>query len=393
MLWSIFLPAAIAIAAGFWLIRWAAYGKPSVRTPADLAVLLLVMIFPVTLKVTILPEVSRIQVMRLLTGIALFYAIANWGNSITRLRLLLAGSAIVGISLALSAPFSVEWVTDKLVFIPGSLYQQLPLILSDSIHPNVLAGNLVILLPIPLAFLLFNWEESKPPERLLYSLTSISLFAIIILTRSRGAWLALACSLIFFTIARFRWGWLLVIIILVIIIVTAWRVDLTRMLNFILTSQSIGGMALRINIWNRAIHIIRDFPFTGIGMGLFNEAISTLYPINLTNPAYHHAHNLFLQIGIDLGLIGLIAWTAIFLTITITSWQVLQIGRLQTNPLAIALGVGSIGSQIALVVHGLVDSVTWGMVRPVPLVWALWGLAVVGWYTQTTNTKKASSLP
>jgi putative inorganic carbon (HCO3(-)) transporter len=33
-------------------------------------------------------------------------------------------------------------------------------------------------------------------------------------------------------------------------------------------------------------------------------------------------------------------------------------------------------SQLALGVHGLFDAVTWGMVRPAPLIWAIWGLAL-----------------
>jgi hypothetical protein len=32
-------------------------------------------------------------------------------------------------------------------------------------------------------------------------------------------------------------------------------------------------------------------------------------------------------------------------------------------------------SQVALGVHGLTDAVTWGMVRPEPFVWILWGIS------------------
>jgi short subunit fatty acids transporter len=40
------------------------------------------------------------------------------------------------------------------------------------------------------------------------------------------------------------------------------------------------------------------------------------------------------------------------------------------------LGAGLVLSQIALVLNGLTDAVTWGSVRSAPLVWFLWGLAV-----------------
>ena len=93
-----------------------------------------------------------------------------------------------------------------------------------------------------------------------------------------------------------------------------------------------------------------------------------------------HAHNLFLQIGVDLGIPGLIAWLAILLVVLALSWKLYRYGRVHQNVQCAALGAGLLCSQLALVVHGMTDAVTWGMVRPAPLVWAIWGLAVAGWY-------------
>ena len=68
------LPGVI-LAAAFWPVRWLSTGRPSVRTPGDWAVALLVLMIPVTLWATALPEVTRPEVLRLLMGIALYYAI------------------------------------------------------------------------------------------------------------------------------------------------------------------------------------------------------------------------------------------------------------------------------------------------------------------------------
>jgi hypothetical protein len=43
-----------------------------------------------------------------------------------------------------------------------------------------------------------------------------------------------------------------------------------------------------------------------------------------------------------------------------------------------SLGIGLLGSYLALAVHGLFDMVVWGMMRLAPLTWGLWGLAVAG---------------
>ena len=53
-----------------------------------------------------------------------------------------------------------------------------------------------------------------------------------------------------------------------------------------------------------------------------------------------------------------------------------------------ALGSGILASQVALIVHGMTDAVTWGMVRPAPIVWAIWGLAIAGWNVYASNQVK-----
>ena len=82
--------------------------------------------------------------------------------------------------------------------------------------------------------------------------------------------------------------------------------------------------------------------------------------------AIPHAHNLFLQIAVDLGIPGLIAWLAIFLVVIVLSWKLYRYGRIHQNVQSAALGIGLLCSQIALVMHGMTDAVTWGMVRPAP---------------------------
>ena len=57
-------------------------------------------------------------------------------------------------------------------------------------------------------------------------------------------------------------------------------------------------------------------------------------------------------------------------------WQLYQHGRRTGDGWVAGIGAGLLGSQIALVVHGLTDAVTWGMVRPAPIVWGLWGITI-----------------
>ncbi|MER3513799.1 MAG: hypothetical protein C4310_04935, partial [Chloroflexota bacterium] len=70
----------------------------------------------------------------------------------------------------------------------------------------------------------------------------------------------------------------------------------------------------RLELWSRALEAIADYPFTGIGMGTFDHVIPLRYPYVLlagAELAVPHAHNLFLQVAVDLGLPGLIAFVAL----------------------------------------------------------------------------------
>lgn len=393
MLWLPILPAAIGIAAVFWLIRWVAYGTPSIRTPGDWAILALCGLLPITYWVSIQPNITRIQVYRLLSGIALYYAIANWSNRLSRLRILLIGTAFTTLLLALIAPFGVEWAATKLFFIPGFLYQRFVLLVTDTVHPNVLAGNLVILLAFPMAMVIFGWNELNWFERSLFTISSLAGLGIVVLTQSRGAWMAMGILISILVITRWRWGWLWIIILSGSALLLIWYVGITPVVDFLMSSQTFNSLDDRINLWVRGIFSLKDFPFTGIGMGLFTEITNLLYPSMKPDEIMSHAHNLFLQIAIDLGVPGVIAWLAIWFSVIAASWQMFRVGRLRQDRFTTGLGAALLGSHAALFVHGLLDSVTWGMVRPAPLVWAIWGISIAAWYTQIGKSLINKSIP
>jgi len=292
------------------------------------------------------------------------------------LRLLVLGASLVGLGLSILAPLSVQWATYKLPIISTDLYDRTAQLFADAVHPNVLAGALVLLLPLPLAWLLFNWGTNRWLERIFLGLSILAILGVIVLTQSRGAWLATVAVLLGLLILRWRWGWIGIFTIPVLIISSGYYLGFNRILDLLSSNPTIGDWNGRVEIWFRAIYMIQDFPYTGIGMGLFQDVTSALYPFSESLPAtIPHAHNLFLQVGVDLGIPGLAAWLSILILIIVISWQIYLAGRQDRKDYFRALGSGLLLSQLALVVHGLTDAVTWGMVRPAPLVWAIWGIA------------------
>jgi putative inorganic carbon (HCO3(-)) transporter len=390
------LPGAVLIALLFWPIRWLADGVLSKRSPVDFGIALLILMIPVTLWATALPERTIPQVYRLALGILFFYALINWIDIQKKLGWIITGLLLAGVGLAAMAVISVRFATTKLSFIPASIYQQFELLISDTIHPNAMAGNIVILLPIGIALLFFTWKRLKNWQAILVLIATLIPTGMLVLTQSRGAIMGLGGALLIIVLLRWRWGWIAVPLALLGIVVIISQIGLDTALEFIATGVSIEGTEGRVEIWSRAIYMIQDFSFTGIGMGSYMEVADLLYPFFLAAPGkIVHAHNLLLQIAVDLGIPGFIGWFSIFLGVCLISWQLNRFGKANNDPWAGAIGAGFLGSQVALVLHGLMDAVTWGMIRPAPLVWGLWGTAIAAWmimvhtHTPAQNTKVA----
>jgi putative inorganic carbon (hco3(-)) transporter len=369
------LPAALIVAASFWLVRWLAYGHPTVRTPGDWATGLLVLMLPVTLWATALPEITRTEVLRLLMGLALYYAVANWAGSAARLLLVTAGLVAAGLALSAMTPFLGDLPAIS-GLIPASFARAFQR-LSSTVNSNVVAGALAVLAPLAIALVIFPLPRRWLGMRALGLIAALAMIGVVALTASRGAWMGLAAAALVLMALRWRWGWLALPLVAVAAGLGAWQIGFGRVADTMLASQALGGADQRVEIWSRALYMLQDFPFTGIGMGSFRQVANLLYPFFLAglDAPIPHAHNIFLQVGVDLGLPGLVAWLALLILVCACAWLVYRRGHGRGDTVFTALGAGLLASQVALVVHGLTDAATWGT-RPAVMVWAVWGLAM-----------------
>jgi putative inorganic carbon (HCO3(-)) transporter len=375
------LPVAVSSAFVFALLRWYAHSRISVPTPVDWPISLLIMMVPVTCWVTAAPDITIPQVLRLLAGIGMYYAIVNWSTSTFRMRWLLRGLWLAGLLLALYAFISVQWGNTKLYFIPATIYTKFPTLVSDTANPNVMAGNLVILLPCALGVLLFSGKHLRWFDQGLSILAASVIAIVLILTQSRGGILALGEIMILLVVLRWKRGWILLAGAVVLVGAVVLFFGPATILDVILTNATLGGIDGRLEVWSRAVYMIQDFPFTGVGMGSYGRTADLLYPFFLyASGTTSHAHNLFLQIAVDLGVPGLVAWLAIWILMVNMALTLYRNFRARQDSWAGSLGAGLLCSQLALVSHGMLDSVTWGMVKPAPLVWVIWGFTVAGWY-------------
>jgi putative inorganic carbon (HCO3(-)) transporter len=233
----------------------------------------------------------------------------------------------------------------------------------------------VILLPLALGMLLFTWRKQTRLEQAGLLLAATGMLVVLVLTKSRGAWMGLAAALAVLVVLRWRWGWLA--LVAGVAGVSAWIASLGwgPFLELLTANEAIRGLDGRIEIWSRGLYLVRDFPLTGAGMGAYGPLVDRLYPFFLEPPgSIPHAHNLFLQVAVDLGLPGLLAWLVVVVGVLVGAWRVWQAGRRRSDALALRLGAGLLACLAAMAVHGITDAVVWTMVRSAPLVWAVFGM-------------------
>ena len=236
-------------------------------------------------------------------------------------------------------------------------------LVGQTIHANVIAGVLVLLLPfaiLPLLWpvMLLKGKSARTLLRVLASLLAFGTFSLIVLTQSRGGYLAVAAALI--VLLLLRWPRLLYLapVGLLAAAVTIFWLGPQQIFNLLGADITFGGSQFRVEVWTNALRALRDFPFTGIGFGTFDRVIPLLYPYRTVNGAeVTHAHNLLLQIGVDLGLPGLVAWLAFLMMLFAMAIRVLR--HTERNSLHFALAAACLASLVGMLVHGVLDAATW----------------------------------
>jgi len=337
-----------------------------------------------------------------LLGVALYVALINWSPIQKQPQWLAYGLCIMGTVMALLAPPFIQWKPRfRLFHLPlydffGTLNESL--LMTENIHANVLAGTLVMVLPLFFALLVYarkNFTVLKEDRREYGTRTSadergyisdsalvrvrprpiknsiyllmkhIALWAgavliltLLILTQSRGAYLAGIVAL--GAVALLCWPRLLYIVPLVGCAIGwfAYQIGTQNLFELLGADNTFGGAIFRNEVWGNSVYALSDFVFTGIGIGNFNQVIPVLYPFPVINGANaYHAHNLYLQIGLDLGLPGATAYGALVINLFVMAWIALSKKR---GLLGRMLVIGVIGSLVAMLIHGLLDAVTWG---------------------------------
>ncbi len=269
------------------------------------------------------------------------------------------------VTLAMIVPSLVALATAVLYISPriAALAIYLPAMLSD----NLASGVLVIALPFACAAL---WVAAVSRRFMLGGFAVLGLVSgavALVLTGSRGAWIGLSAGAMVAGYLLFRHAfvarrdrrplWLLLVDASVIVAVVGAvaffvAIVLSPELDARLGVSAQGGSAFsRIALWRDSLPLIQDYFFTGSGLSA-TAMIYATYAYLLHVPYLVHAHNLYLQIALEQGVLGLVAFLGIMtsaVAYTITAWR-------RTDAVGRVLLAAGYAALTALLVHGLFDA-------------------------------------
>lgn len=272
--------------------------------------------------------------------------------------------AIVGILQYFFAAVSVEsWVDQR--YFSGITNRAVSLF--D--NPNVLASYLVLILPfVLLAFL----RSPRGKEKTLYFISLLSVLFCIILTWSRGAWLAVIASVLVFGLIyskktlRSIFFFILSLPVLSVVLPTSFKHRFMSIGNLADSST-----AYRYYTWKGSWNIVEDYFWSGIGYG--PTAYQTVYPqyAYAGIEAAEHSHSLFLQIFIGLGIGGLIVFFCILFLAAQMNFEYLKNGKNEASRYFIIAAMCAILGALTM---GCFDYI-WYNYRVFFLFWVVLGLA------------------
>ncbi len=285
---------------------------------------------------------------------------------------------------------SKAWVdSDMFSYIKGRVEGHLE-------NPNMLGAYMLLVLPIAVSMFIGRGEGL----RRVTAFFSISVMgACLIMTWCRGAWLGIIfAALVFIFMWHHRAIW--------IVIATGLSLPLLGKYipeNIVDRFTSIGNVMdssteYRLHIWGASVDMIRDNFLTGIGLG--EAAWERVYPLYAYNGvgSNKHAHNIFLQIWIELGFFGVIMFVVFFFLLFSAAFTMFaklsDSDTVLKNPLSSEMSIraayreksdkskfqlritaaGPLCALLAILVHGMTDYI-WYNNKLYLMFWLVCGLA------------------
>lgn len=245
-------------------------------------------------------------------------------------------------------------------------------------QPNPFGGFMGLLAPIALMSVLNYgmrfWKTRRTQDfylLLFYTLACAILFAGIVISWSRGAWLGVVVAMMVMFLALPRKTLYGVGLAGVALLLTGalWIsgalpasviARISSSTEEFFAFQDVRGVDIspenypvveRLAHWQAALNMARAHPWLGVGLGGYEIAYPDYRLINWHEPL-GHAHNYYLNILAEGGIIGLLAYGKVWLLIIWLTWRV----RSHPDNLSRLTAIGILGTWTYLGIHSLFDN-------------------------------------
>jgi len=307
-----------------------------------------------------------------------YYLITNNINCLKRLRLLvygLLGSSVVVVMYGFYQYFFAIDISSFL-WVDKSQFPELKTrVFSTLGNPNLLAGFLLVIISLSFSLSLY---ENRPNIKTCLATLTIAAGLCLIMTYSRGVWLSLLATLFIYGKFYDKRIFLTAIPVLAIVVFSDGEI-LTRATSIINPVDS--SSALRLAMWDSTLHMIREQPILGIGWGSYWLVYPNYdYFIKNESVIIYHAHNMYLHLAAETGILGLTAFLAVLYGHIRLAFRIFS----KKNLLTTDLMLGVLAAMTGLIVSGFTDYLLFS--AQMSLVFWFLNAIVIGAYQLSPKT-------
>ena len=398
--------------------------NPATVTPLNLALLLLTIMVLLSLWTTYDLAYSFEKIAGIVFGLGVYFGITRLAS--TERGFWISMGVFVGCGLVLSGAgaLGTDWASLTKIAALTNFASNLPVVFrglqgaESGFNSNEVAGTLLWVITPSFFLVLVLLRTLRGSNSilkkigigvvgLLLIMCISTMTAILVLTQSREAYISLLItflSLFFLAVPnKLKWPFIGLGLGLGLLSLGGTYLSLhqSEVVQWFISSGlrnnpafSLHSLEIREAIWDNAVKGIQDFPYTGMGMNTFRKLMGVLYQNPLTSSYVDvgHAHNEFLQAGLDLGIPGMIAFISLYIGafwMLVRTWKASFLlkmadskgheGSLADAILLRSLVLGLGGGLLAHLLFGLVDAVALGA-KPGFVFWMLLGL-ITGLFT------------
>ncbi len=271
---------------------------------------------------------------------------------------------------SLEAVFGIYAMYADIYLIPKETLDGHRWVIGTFVNRNHFAAHIVMTMGIGFGLFFSQFHQRRPWTKLRYIMMNVTelllrpsgwifmclvvLFSALLLSQSRGGIISLIGGFVIVMIAALRqkaWkqrGYTIIITFgLVAVLSAAWL----GVGDLVSRFKTLGNDE-RLEQWRLTSHLIQDFPVFGVGGGNYRWVFANYREGTLRKLTYDHAHQDYMELLSEHGLVGaLLLGTAFFLIIKTLFYSF----NTQSHPLYRSILFGCLISMTAFLIHAFVD--------------------------------------